>query len=54
MSTANQSFEVMAKEITIAVIQKCSLPNDQLLNFALKSYDEIYKQLLRSYKEARK
>ena len=45
----DQSNEVIAKEITIAVIQNSGLNGDYLLEFACKSYDMIYKQVIKTY-----
>jgi len=40
-----QDFEVIAKEITIALIQKCDLVNQDLSDFACNTFDQVYKQI---------
>jgi len=52
--TYSQSPELMAKEITIALIQKSSYASDKLLDYACESYDKVLKQLVESYREAHK
>lgn len=49
-----QTYEVIAKEITIALIQKSGLQSDKLLEYACESFDKIYKQIIETYRSANK
>jgi len=52
--TQDQSHEVIAKEITIALIQKSSYGSDKLLEYACESFDKVYKQIVETYNTPRK
>lgn len=45
----NQSTEVIAKEITIALIQKYSFAEEELIYKVKNIYNEIHKQVIESY-----
>lgn len=49
-----QEYEVIAKEITIALIQKSTFASDRLLEYACESYDKIFKQLIETYRDTHK
>lgn len=52
--TRDESFDVIAKEITIALIQKSAVSGESLLAFACEAYDKLYKQISETYNSARK
>lgn len=54
METQGQTDEVIAKEITIALIQKSTLASDRLLVHACETYDKVLKQVVESYREVHK
>lgn len=46
MSNLNdESYEVIAKEITIALIQKTNRVNEEAAKFACDTFDKVYKQI---------
>jgi hypothetical protein len=50
--TGNQTAEVIAKEITLAIIQKYSYTNDEKLIGKIKNiYNEVHKQVIESSRE---
>lgn len=54
MPQESQSSEIIAKEITIALIQKSTLESVDLLDHVCKAYDKVLKQVVESYREVYK
>jgi hypothetical protein len=44
----NQAVEVIAKEITIALIQKAPYGGDKLLDYTCDSFERVYNHLVKT------
>lgn len=47
----NQAVEVIAKEITIALIQKAPYGGDKLLDYTCDSFERVYNHLVKTCNE---
>lgn len=53
MVATSENKEIIAKDIVVALIQKCSADDkpEQLLDFACEAFDKIYKHLGNTFGE---
>jgi len=49
----DETPELMAKEITIALIQKSGLQSKELLEYTCKAYDQVLKQIVKTIENPR-
>ncbi len=44
---------IIAKEITLALVQKNSMNSDKMIEYACNAYDKVYKQVVKTTRETK-